>query len=439
MEMNKKRILYRNILLAGAAINIFSPLGAVAATNQELEAKINKLESMLMELKGELNKQGATVAETKEVAEKAEKNSLEMRVGDTKVTLGGYIKADFTASKYSRGELGPQNLGRDFYIPGLIPVGSGPGESGFDSDLGAKETRFNIKTNTNVNGHDLTTFIEMDFLTGPGGNERVTNSYNPRVRHAFVKYDNFLAGQTWSTFQDVGALAENLDFIGPAEGTTFVRQTQFRYTSGGLQISIENPETTVTPYGGGGRIVTDDGALPDFVVRYNSKADWGHIGVAGIMRSLKFNNGVINDSTLGWGVSLSGKLKVGAKDDFRFMATGGKGLGRYLAINTANGAVVNADGELEAIGSYAGFVSYRHFWNTEFRSNLTLSAFKADNDVALTGTGVTKDVYSVHANLLYSPIPKITFGGEYMYAKRSIESGLDGDMHRLQFSAKYAF
>lgn len=439
MKKSKKQISLKRSLLSGITLSFLLPFSAVAATNQELEDKINKLESMLMELKGELNKQGATVEETKEIAEKAEKNSLEMRVGNTKVSIGGFIKADFITSKYGRGELPPRNLGRDFFVPGVIPVGNGPSEGGFDSDIIAKETRINFKTSTNVDGHDLTSFIELDFQLSPGGNERVSNSYNPRVRHAFVKYDNFLAGQTWSTFQDVAALAENLDFVGPAEGTVFIRQTQFRYTLGGFQISIENPETTVTPLGGGARIITDDGAIPDFVVRYNKKDSWGHIGVAGILRNLKLNNGVINDSTTGWGVSLSGKLKVGARDDFRFMATGGKGLGRYLGLNTANGAVVNAAGELEAIGSYAGFISYRHFWNDEFRSNLTLSAFQADNDVALTGAGVTKEVYSMHANLLYSPIPKITFGGEYLYAKRTVESGLNGDMHRLQFSAKYAF
>ena len=439
MDIVNRQKLFKKVLLSGIALTFLTPTGAIAATNQELGAKINRLESMLMELKGELTKQAVAVSQNKETAEKAEKNSLEMRVGNTKVSLGGFIKADFSSSKYSRGELAPQNLGRDFYIPALIPVGAGASEGGFDSDLSAKETRFNIKTSTNVNGHDLVSFVEMDFLTGPGGNERITNSYNPRIRHAFVKYDNFLAGQTWSTFQDVGALAENLDFVGPAEGTVFIRQTQFRYTYGGFQISVENPETTITPFGGGARIVSDDGAMPDFVMRYNKKDSWGHVGVAGIVRNLKLNNGVVNDSVLGWGISLSGKLKVGEKDDFRFMATGGKGLGRYLGLNTANGAVINASGELEAIGSYAGFISYRHFWNEEFRSNLTLSGFKADNAVTLTGTGVTKDVYSVHVNLLYSPVPKITFGGEYMYAKRTIESGLNGDMHRIQMSAKYAF
>ena len=439
MKIVRKQIITKNILLGSIALVCLVPNNVAAATNQELEAKINKLESMLMELKGELKQQKTVVSETRETAEKAKKNSLEMRVGNTKVAIGGFIKADFIASKYSSGELPPRSLGRDFYVPGVIPVGNAPGEGGFDTDFIAKETRINFKTTTNVNGHDLTSYIELDSQISPGGDERVSNSYNPRVRHGFLKYDNVLAGQTWSTFMDVASLAENLDFVGPAEGTTFIRQTQFRYSVGGFQFSAENPETTVTPFGGGARIISDDGAVPDFVVRYTQKGGWGHVGIAGIFRNLKLNNGVVDDSTSGWGVSLSGKLNVGARDDFRFMATGGKGVGRYLGLNTANGAVINAAGELEAIGSYAGFISYRHFWNDEFRSNLTLSAFKADNDVALTGTGVTRDVYSLHANLLYSPVPKVTFGGEYLYAKRTIESGLNGDMHRIQMSAKYAF
>ncbi|NNK33905.1 MAG: porin, partial [Xanthomonadales bacterium] len=44
-----------------------------------------------------------------------------------------------------------------------------------------------------------------------------------------------------------------------------------------------------------------------------------------------------------------------------------------------------------------------------------------------------------HVNLIYSPVPKMDFGFEFMYADREVESGADGDLTRLQFSAKYAF
>jgi hypothetical protein len=53
--------------------------------------------------------------------------------------------------------------------------------------------------------------------------------------------------------------------------------------------------------------------------------------------------------------------------------------------------------------------------------------------------GVTKNATSYHANIIYSPQPKLDFGAEIMYADREIESGLDGNLTRVQFSAKYAF
>ena len=105
-----------------------------------------------------------------------------------------------------------------------------------------------------------------------------------------MTYNKWLFGQTWMTFFNVGALPENLDFVGPAESTIFGRQAMIRYTSGPWQFAVENPETTVTPYGGGGRIVADDTRLPDGVVRYNLKGDWGTFTVAGIFRQLRYEN-----------------------------------------------------------------------------------------------------------------------------------------------------
>ena len=341
-------------------------------------------------------------------------------------------------SDYSGGDLAPASLGTQFYVPATIPVGGTPSE-GPDFDMQARETRINFKSDHVLEGGDkLSTFIEMDFFLGSGGNERVSNSYNPRLRHAFLKYNNWLAGQTWSTFQDVGALAENLDFIGPSEGTTFVRQAQLRYTQGPWEFAVENPETTVTPFGGGARIVTDDGSIPDLVARYTAKLDRGYIKAAALVRQLDIKNGTFDDNETAYGVSFSGKHMFG-EDDIRWMATIGSGTGRYLGLNTSNGAVLDANGNLNAIDQWGGFVSYRHFWDAQWRSNFTVSYLSNDNDQALTGTGVTKDVYSLHANLLYQPVEKMTVGGEIMFAERTLESNASGDMTRLLLSAKYAF
>jgi hypothetical protein len=310
-------------------------------------------------------------------------------------------------------------------------------------DFHVKESRINFKSNHILeNGAKLGTFIEMDFLLSGHGDERISNSYNPRLRHAFLTYDKWLFGQTWMTFFNVGALPENLDFVGPAESTIFGRQVMIRYTNGPFQFAIENPETTITPYEGGDRIIADDSRIPDVVLRYNLSGDWGGFTAAGILRpDMRYENSDsgINDSTTGYGISLSGKFKIGEKDDFRWMASAGGGLGRYLGLNLANGAVLDADGNLDVIDSAGIFGSYRHFWNNKWRSNLTLGYTKVDNDTALTGMGVTKKAQSVHVNLIYNPVPKLDFGIEFMYADREVESGADGDLTRIQFSAKYGF
>jgi len=247
-------------------------------------------------------------------------------------------------------------------------------------------------------------------------------------------------GQTWTTFMDVGSLPESLDFIGTTDGITFARQVMVRYTNGGLQIALENPESTITPLGGGGRITSDDSSVPDLVAAYTSKQDWGYVKVAGLLRQLSYDNaaGIDADET-SFGVSVTGKYNLANGDDIRFTFNSGKGLGRYSALNAANGAVLTESGDLEAIDSTGYGIAYRHKWSDKARSSIMFSAFEADNDATLTGMAVTESTYSTRVNYLYSPTKALTVGAEYAFAHREVEAGLEGDMNRFQVSAKYAF
>ena len=356
---------------------------------------------------------------------------------ETTFGFGGYVKLDVIASSYQDGDPAVGSAIRDFHLPGAIPVG---GESQSDDlDFHAKESRFNLSSHTKTEGgHELKAFVEVDFLLGNQGDERVSNSYNPRLRHFYFTFDRWLFGQTWSTFQIV-VLPDDLDFIGAADGTTFMRQPMIRYTRGPWQVAIENPETTLTPFGGGSRIVTDDGLVPDLVGRYNLKRAWGQLSVAALVRQLTYEEGSIDDSVTAYGLSVGGKILLGDRDDLRFQATLGSGLGRYIGLDFANGAVIDDRGGLEALDSYGGFVAYLHHWNDRWRSSLNVSYISIDNDPLLTGGLANESAASYSANLLYTPVSKVTVGLEYMHATRDLESGIDGAMDRLQFSAKYAF
>ncbi|WP_018277023.1 DcaP family trimeric outer membrane transporter [Teredinibacter turnerae] len=363
------------------------------------------------------------------------------KINETTVTLGGFIKLDAISTDYSDGTAAAGSIGRDFYVPSTTPVGGESENRVFD--MHARQTRFNLGTLTELDGHKLKTFIELDFMATPNGDERISNSYTPRLRHAFLQYDNWLMGQTWSTFQNVGSLPETVDFIGNTDFGIFVRQAQIRYTAGGFQFAVENPETTITPFGGGGRIVADDNMLPDFIARYNLKAGGLDMAFAGLARELSYNTegsgGNIDSSTTSFGLSITGKYTFPNKSDLRFGVNTGSGMGRYIGLNVANGAVLDADGELEAIDSTAAYIAYRHMWNAKWRSNVTYSAIEIDNDTDLTGMGVTSSTSSVRVNLFYSPVPALSFGGEVAVANRELESEVDGSMTRLQFTAKLGF
>ncbi|MGD2127702.1 MAG: DcaP family trimeric outer membrane transporter [Lysobacterales bacterium] len=448
-EKALKKLFLSLSVAAALAASTGSAFADGGDRTEQLEQRVAELEALVQQL---LNQQQPAAPSTAEVEARAEaiaedkvnemfaakQAEAEEKAKKNSYSFGGYIKADTIYSDYSGGSVASGSAGRDFYIPATVPVGTN-GESYLD--FHAKESRINFKSNHLLdNGAKIGTYLEMDFQLSGQGDERISNSYSPRMRHAFVTYNNWLVGQTWMTFYNVGTNPENLDFVGPSDGSLFGRQVQIRYTNGPWMFSAENPETTVTPYGGGGRIVADDNRVPDLVARYNMKGDWGIFSVSGMYRQLRYQDGAsgINDSTTGWGLSVTGKHMLG-RDDFRWMVSTGAGLGRYIGLNTSNGAVLDADGNLNAIDQTGAFVSYRHLWSDTWRSNLTLGYLAIDNDTNLTGMSATKEAKSVHINLIYSPQPKLDFGFEYLFAKRELESGADGDMNRFQFSAKYAY
>ncbi|WP_028008180.1 DcaP family trimeric outer membrane transporter [Solimonas flava] len=379
--------------------------------------------------------------------------AAETKFGDTNVTIGGYVKLDVLASRFSDGEVG-QGTARDFYVPSAIPVSGGSGESHSTLDLHAKETRLFIKTDTPVEGHKLGTLIEFDFISGQisptinnaasgAGNENTTNAYNPALRRAYITFDNWLFGQDWTTFINLGAIPETLDFVAfPSEGTVFARQPQVRYTKGGFAIALENPQTTVAGVG-----ATDDNIVPDVTARYGFKLGSAELNVAAVLRQLKIDNAAVagppavparDDTAFGGGVSVSGKIPLG-KDDIRFMLTGGDGIGRYVALGTATDAVLDGT-DLSTVPVYAGYIAYRHPWTSQLRSSLAISGLSVDNDENLVNTATTtKTVYSAAVNLLYSPVKTLTLGAEFRHAHREVENGDDGNLDRLQFSAKYMF
>lgn len=453
-------MITKSLMAGAAAVALMATPSLASAQDQAaLEARIAQLEAQLNALKSEV-----VAARTQQAAQQQDIIRLEtrpaapapvqqaaapaapaapgegFRIGDHTVKFGGFVKVDAYATRYSGGDPVNGDALREFHIPGSIPIGGADEDTA--TDFNARQTRFWLTTDGMVGGHKIGTRMEMDFQTLPGaGDQRTTSPANPALRRAFITIDNWLIGQEWTNFQNTAVLPESADFIGAAEGTVFARQVQVRYTRGPFSVSVENPETTVTPFGGGARIIADDNSIPDFTARYAVSRPWGDFQFAGLLRQLKYQNPATNiDSTAtGWGLSASTKIKVGAKDDLRLMVTGGEGIGRYVGLNFSNDAVLNGSGDLDAIGVVAGFAAYRHVWAPGWRSSLIWSAQKVDNDLAFTGLAANRSAQSFHANLIWSPVTAFDVGAELMFADREIETGASGDMTRLILFAKYGF
>ena len=438
------------LLLPGTAL-------AETKKEQELEARIAQLEAQVQALLSAQQQQQATLVQTQTQLDQVKVAQAAPDDGKPKIqsspilvagnpggrfSFGGFVKLDAMLTDTNAGEIADGSAGRMFYLPGAIPVG-GVDEAHADIDTHAMFSRFWFASDGEVQGHKTRAYLEFDLFGGGMsnlGNQASTNTHGVTLRQAYVTWDKWLAGQTWSNFQDVAALPDAVDFVGPTEGTTFVRQAQVRYTSGPFSVALENPQTLANAYRATTRTISDDGSLPDLTARWTTKGDWGHVSVAGIARQLRHDTATTSASDTGYGVSVSGKYNLGKSDDVRYMLTAGRGIGRYVAFGLGADGVLDATGgELDGIGVLAGFVSWRHVFNPKLRGNLMFSRAQLDNDTDWTGFGVTESAQSVHANLIYSPFPKLDIGAELIWGNREVESGADGDLRRLHTTVKYSF
>ncbi len=156
-----------------------------------------------------------------------------------------------------------------------------------------------------------------------------------------------------------------------------------------------------------------------------------------MLRNIRMEASTVN-SHYGGAVNIAGKVNTFDQDDFRFMLAYGNTLRRYSSSNLFNDAVMDSTGNIHLLNSYSGYAAYHHWWSREWRSTLAYGLAYADNP-SYVAYNVSKWAQSAQVNVLWSPVNRTTFGIEYTYASRAIESGAEGDLQRFQFSAMFQF
>ncbi len=110
------------------------------ATNEELAARVEQLESLVTQLQQLVAEQGE---QQREMATTVSKK-VDAPLSGTKFSYGGYVKFDAMSSSFSDGERATASIGDDILVPSTIPVDGKGGASRFDSS--AKTSRFWFKT-----------------------------------------------------------------------------------------------------------------------------------------------------------------------------------------------------------------------------------------------------------------------------------------------------
>jgi hypothetical protein len=455
------------LLLLGAAHPALAQSSSIEARLEALEAEVNRLKAELAAARAAptaaapASAAPATLAaaspppaaspelETRVAALEATsaKPADGFRMGSSTLKLNGYVKLWAAATHFSGGDAPSGSLINDFYLPQQIPIG-GPESRDFDAHV--KQTRLWLTTSTPVGDKTLGGYVEVDFqsATGAQGTQRTTNAYNLAVRRAYMTVGRFLLGQDWSTFMNVAALPETTDFIGPTEGTVFVRQPLARFTtplSKGLTlaVAIENPETSIITPTSATLIENDDDRIPDFVARLTATPGKSQLTLAALARESSAQAGPFAAHAFSWGLSAAGKVPFGpnGRHDIRFSATAGEGIGRYVGLNFVPDGVWDqtGPGDLSTIGVVAGYGAVRLAWTDRLRSTFMGSIQDADYPDGGAPAGANDRAWSAAANLFVTPLRGLDFGIEYRHGERRLISGATGMMDRIEFLAKYGF
>ena len=357
----------------------------------------------------------------------------------------------------------------DTLRPSRIPTDDEQFGGDGNASLSVKQSRLGFQANLPTGGGDIYTKFEIDMF-GVGSDAGETTI---RLRHAYGEYGAFLAGQTHSLFMDINMFPNTIDYWGPA-GMVFLRNPQIRWTplkgDSTFAIAIENPGNDIDS--GQFREVADfPGAqgkqdLPDFTARWRQKTGFGHVQLAGILRSIGAEvicdpgqtdanalnycpsgaggktEVIFDDDAIGWGLNLTTVVNLLERDALRVGLVHGEGIASYMndgGMDAGPDRPVGSPGvQVEAVEltGFTGF--YDHWWNSRWSSSAGYSFTEVDNTAGQTPDTFKKGQYAL-VNLLHYPADKVMMGIEFLWGEREDLNGASNDDTRIQVSFKYNF
>ncbi|MEM1114148.1 MAG: DcaP family trimeric outer membrane transporter [Pseudomonadota bacterium] len=317
-----------------------------------------------------------------------------------------------------------------------------------------RQSRLGVKSDIETDVGTFSALLEAE-LFGVGGDAGQTT---PRLRHAWVTWNDLGMGQYWSNFMDADVFPNTIDYWGPT-GMVFYRNQQIRYSwqigEDEFAISLEDPDTSLTV----GRFrddcidincgsTVDDvfqkyNDIPDLTMRWRNNTEWGHYQVAGIARKLGFErlDTGQKDSEFGWGINTSTVINTWGQDKLKLQLVYGEGIGNYLndgGLDIAPRKATATNNEAVAVPLLGIVAYYDHYWNEKWSSSFGWSTVRLDTTRG-QGEDEFEDGSIAQVNLLHYPRKGVLMGGELAWGERNDISGADGYDVRVQFSLKVNF
>ena len=270
--------------------------------------------------------------------------------------------------------------------------------------------------------------LEMDFLGGTGLD-------NLRIRHAYLNYNQWLIGQTWSNFAVPDYMPETIDALGYVGGAVKrIPQVRYSYTilpSSQLIIAAEDPKDS-----------TVQARLPALTARWNQKIG-DDLNMS--LRTMAHEKRIESDEEWSWGMGLGVKYdftpQTSVKADYYHVK------GDSSFVSWTNSGVVKQGNEIVALSEFDSItVGVAQKINDKTRATLGYGymKFKEDQAYIAASPQANKELWQAWANVFYSPVKPISFGLEYVYGEREVFTALEdgtkiGEDNRVSMLAQYNF
>jgi hypothetical protein len=334
------------------------------------------------------------------------------------------------------------------FVPYNIPI---PGNYATKQRIGMDATTSRVYLKAIANSKSLgrvIIFMDADFR---GGN---AYSYTPRVRSAYVSFKGLTIGRDVTTFCDLSAAPNTIDFQGP-NAYNFRFSTMIRYEFSlwrdifKMGVAAEMPNVSAT-YGNAAatNFAPLPQRMPDFPVY--AQFSWGKNRQSHVRASAVFRNMYAydvarekNTSLFGWGVQASGRINVGQFLDIFFNGVYGEGITPYIQDLTGSGL----DFTPNPLNPTSIQTMPMYGWQAAAQINilprLSISGGYSAVNVQRKNRYYTEDQYKqgqyIFGNVFFHLTPRMKIAAEYLYGERKDMNGAKNHANRVNVMAQYNF